>query len=97
MPDHRTPSRTDLHVYLNDVTHALEFGVAVDLRRVIVRIPVGAMADAFGPSSDRHDLLRAYEDHREAIDAAVVRCAVHADDGLVEMVPEDLAEAHEHD
>ena len=80
----------DLHAYVPSGAFAIEFRVIRKGEMVRVDVPIETIRRCFGEYKGAHELLRAYEQHRREIDAAVIRRAASGGAGVVQVRPLDL-------
>lgn len=89
-PSHFGNRNIDLHVYVDEHVRTMEFRVFSQGRTVCVDVRGETLSICFGVPNDPHGLLKAYETHRAEIDAAVIRRAAEAGEGVVMVRPMDL-------
>lgn len=80
----------DLHPYIDCEAHAIKFRVVRNGQLVCVEVSRETISQRFGVPDTSHGLLRAYEAHRNEIDAAVVQRAADGGTGIVQVRPADL-------
>ena len=80
----------DLHPFVEPGNSAIEFRVIRRGQSVRVDVPRETLSQRFGVEDTAHGLLIAYEAHRDAIDAAVLRRAADGGTGVVVVRPKDI-------
>ena len=87
---HRLSPPIDLHPLVDTVAAAIEFRYIREGRFVRVHLLKETLAECFGVDESPYGMLKAYEQHRSEIDAAVVRRARATENDAVLLTSDDL-------